>query len=339
MNTSALWILLWKRKKPKTNKSLTKIESLIVHSRPVTFIRETSKKISPWGFEGLSIYTVFHFFANQIKKEGLNVRAAAISFNFIMAIPAATLFLFTLVPYLAISNDIHAELIKIIEDLTPNTSTQSAIAHFLDDYFSQPKTGLLSFGFLLTLFYASNAIMGIIRTFDRSLLYKHKSNFISKRLRAFKLILILVFLIIATTLISIGQGQLFTWLLAKMKIEGSSGQAWLQSVRWLIIVLLFLYSIGFIYRYAPSFKERWKLISPGSLLATSLMILATLLFSVWAKNFSNYNKVYGSIGTVLMLILLVNLNSWILLVGFELNISIMYLKEHTKKKKKVETDA
>lgn len=317
---------------------MTKIERLLVHSRPITFIRETSKKLSPWGFEGLSIYTVFHFFANQIKKEGLNVRAAAISFNFIMAIPAATLFLFTLVPYLAISNDIHAELIKIIEDLTPNSSTQNAISHFLDDYFSQPKTGLLSFGFLLTLFYASNAIMGIIRTFDRSLLYKPKTNFLIKRLRAFKLILILVVLLIATTLVSIGQGQLFTWLLAKMNIEKSNGQFWLQSVRWIIIVLLFLYSIGFIYRYAPSFKERWRLISPGSLLATFLMILATILFSIWAKNFSNYNRIYGSIGTVLMLVLLVNLNSWILLVGFELNISIMYLKEHTKKNQRVKKE-
>ncbi|MEO7210365.1 MAG: YihY/virulence factor BrkB family protein [Chitinophagaceae bacterium] len=317
---------------------MTKIERLIVHSRPITFIRETSKKISPWGFEGLSIYTVFHFFANQIKKEGLTVRASAISFNFIMAIPAATLFLFTLVPYLAISNDIHAELIKIIEDLTPNTSTQNAISHFLDDYFSQPKTGLLSFGFLLTLFYASNAIMGIIRTFDRSLLYKHKSNFINKRLRAFKLILILVVLLIATTLISIGQGQLFTWLLGKMKIQSSTSVAWLQFVRWVIIVLLFLYSIGFIYRYAPSFKERWKLISPGSLLATFLVILTTIIFSYWAQNFSNYNKIYGSIGTILMLILLVNLNSFILLVGFELNISIMYLKEHEKKSKSLQSD-
>jgi len=310
---------------------LTKLERHIVTSRPITFLRETSKKISPWGFQGLSLYDVFHFFALQIKKEGLNVRAAAISFNFLMAIPAATLFLFTLVPYLAISNDIHTELIKIIVDLTPNTATQNAITSFLDDYFSQPKTGLLSFGFLLTLFYASNAIMGIIRTFDRSLLYKDKTNFILKRMRAFKLVLILVILLIASTLISIGQGQLFTWLLTKMHIANSAGQAWLQFARWIIIILLFLYSIGFIYRYAPSFKERWKIISPGSLLATSLMILTTILFSFWAKNFSNYNKIYGSIGTVLMLVLLVNLNAWILLVGFELNISIMYLKGEVKK--------
>ncbi len=312
---------------------MTNLERRIVDSRPVTFIREKSKKLILPGFEGLSVYAVFHFFVEQIKREGLNVRAAAISFNFLMAIPAATLFLFTLVPYLAISNDIHTELLKIIDDLSPNLSTQRAITNFLDDYFTQPKKGLLSFGLLLTLFYASNAIMGIIRAFDRSLLYKHKANFIHKRLRALKLILILMMLVLATTLLSIGQGQLFDWLLKEMRIRKHNQQNLIQFVRWIIIVLLFLYSIGFIYRFAPSFKERWKLISPGSLVATFLMILTTFLFSIWAKDFSNYNRLYGSIGTILILVLLVNINSWILLVGFELNVSIMYLKEKMLKEK------
>lgn len=101
----------------------------------------------------------------------------------------------------------------------------------------------------------------------------------------------------------------------------------------MIIVGLFFYGIAFIYRYAPSVKERWKLVSPGSLLATILILVTTLLFSYWVNNFAAYNKVYGSIGTVLILMLLIYLNALILLIGFELNVSITNLTKMAKERK------
>jgi len=106
----------------------------------------------------------------------------------------------------------------------------------------------------------------------------------------------------------------------------------IQSLRWIIVVLLFLSSIAFIYKFAPSIHKRWKLLSPGAVFATALMILATYLFSVWAQNFSNYNKFYGSIGTVLMLMMLIFINSLVLLIGYELNVSITILKYEAEKR-------
>lgn len=145
------------------------------------------------------------------------------------------------------------------------------------------------------------------------------------------LIIIIIFIIIGTTLISAGQGELFVFVLKTLNIKNVHTKNWIQSLRWIVIVLLFLYSIAFIYKYAPSVKKRWRLLSPGAIFATILIIITTWLFSVWAQNFSNYNRFYGSIGTVLMIMMLIFVNSFILLIGFELNITIYTLKSRQQK--------
>jgi membrane protein len=117
-----------------------------------------------------------------------------------------------------------------------------------------------------------------------------------------------------------------------LHIKNQMVRHWIQDLRWIIVVLLFLYSIAFIYKFAPSIQKRWKLLSPGAVFATILMILTTYLFSVWAQNFSNYNKFYGSIGTVLMMMLLIYINSLVLLIGFEVNVSISYLRLQAEKR-------
>ncbi|HEY6976764.1 MAG TPA: YihY/virulence factor BrkB family protein, partial [Chitinophagaceae bacterium] len=122
--------------------------------------------------------------------------------------------------------------------------------------------------------------------------------------------------------------KIMEWL----HIKNQMVRHWIQDLRWIIVVLLFLYSIAFIYKFAPSIQKRWKLLSPGAVFATILMILTTYLFSVWAQNFSNYNKFYGSIGTVLMMMLLIYINSLVLLIGFEVNVSISYLRLQAEKR-------
>lgn len=302
------------------------IERRILKSRTADSIRERSKKIFIPGFEGLHLHEVFIFFLTQIKREGLNVRAAAISFNIMMAIPAASLFLFTLVPYIPAAKNLQNEITDVILRITPDTGSQQMVSEYLDDFFNTPKTGLLSLGFVLAIFYASNAMMGIIRSFDRSLLLIAETNFIEKRLRAIKLTVILVLLIIGTALISAGQGLLFNNIMSALDIQSSNAIFLIQSLRWIAVIALFLFAIAFIYKFAPSVHERWTLLSPGAILATFLMIASTTLFSFWAQHFSNYDKFYGSIGTLLILMTLIDINSLVLLIGYELNVSINHLK-------------
>ncbi len=309
---------------------MTKLERILITSSPITLIREWSKRLTLPGFQGIALYDVFHALLEQIKLQGLNIRAAAISFNLIMAIPAITLFLCILVPFVPGSQQVYKELLHLITDFTPNSDTQKILVQFLNDFFNKKPTGIVSLGFLLVVFTSSNAMMGVIRTFDRSLTEKRKTNFLKKRLRAIRLISTLIGLIIGTILISVGQGVLFSKIMYWLNIKNATVRALIQNSRLLVGFFLFVYAIGYIYKYAPSYTTKRKLFTPGAVIAAILMIIITSLFSYWAQNISNYNKFYGSIGSLLILMLLVFLNSLMLLIGYELNLSITMLAAKRK---------
>lgn len=304
---------------------MTKIERHIVSLAPIAWLINKSKTLVIPGFQGLPLYDVVRFFFRQINKVGLNERAAAISFNFIMAMPAALLFLFALVPYFPASASFETEILTLFKDISPDSATYRFIKGILDGLLEK-HVGVFSFGFILLIFYASNAIIGIIRTFDRSI-QEQKGFFLHQRWRAIRLTSILVLLVIASALVLMGQEQLAGLLKNLFHLRRKARLPWWNGTRWFIITGLLFYCVAMIYKFAPSVKKRWHLISPGSLLATTLILVTTIAFSSWVSLFasSNYNRVYGSIGTVLILMLLIYINSLILLIGFELNVSITYL--------------
>lgn len=310
---------------------MIKLERIILTKTPIAFLIRKSKKIILPGFKGVPLFDVAKFFIQQTNRIGLNDRAAAISFNLIMAIPAACIFIFTLVPYLPIAKEFNVELLRLTKDLTPNQNTYRFVKEFLDDFFTRPRSGLLSFGFLLVIFYASNAMMGVIRAFDVSV-EAHKKYFLHQRWRAIRLTFILMILVIASIILLIGHEQMAIILKKLFHLKRKANIPWWNSVRWIIIVALVFYGIAFIYKYAPSLPKRWTLKSPGALLATFLTLSTTAIFSYWVNNFSSYNKIYGSIGTVLVIMLLIFFNSMVLLIGFELNVSIMQLKNNADKR-------
>lgn len=312
---------------------MTKLERIILNWPPIAFVIRKSKSLYIPGFQGIPLYDVVVFFIKQVNKIGLNERAAAISFNLIMALPATILFLFSILPYFPEFLNIRQQILTLFEDISPNSNTYKIIANLMDDLM-QRSLGVFSFGFLLVVYYASNAMMSLIITFDRSIM-EHKRFFLHQRWKAIQLTTIIILLLIASTLILLGQEQL-TYLLSKLLGLKKSNLAWLNGIRWVVIIGLFFYGIAFIYKYAPSVKIRWKLVSPGSLLATALILSTTLLFSYWVNNFGNYNKVYGSIGTIMILMILAYINSLILLIGFELNVSITYLTQHAAQRKKLQ---
>lgn len=315
---------------------MTKFQRIIVQSAPVTFITDKSKHTVLPGFHGVPLYDAFNFFLAQLKKSGLNTRAKSISFDFAMAIPAVLICLFTVIPYMPISKQFTKELLRLTRHITPNQNSYNFVNSFLTDFLNTPRVGLLSFSFVLVIFYASNAMASIIKTFDLAI-YKHKRNtsVIKKRIKAIRLTIIVLGLLIGTILLLIGQGILFDHLMKWLKIKGSD-ILWVSTLRWILTIGLFFYSISFIYKYAPSVKKRWPIITPGSVLAAFLMIATTSAFSFWVNHFNNYNKIYGSLGTILILMFLIYLNSLILLIGFELNLSITFLKSESKGRKQEE---
>jgi len=316
---------------------LNRLELTIIRSAPVAFLSRKSKELIIPGFQGLPLYDVVIFFFRQVNKVGLIERASAISFNLIMALPAGLLFLFSLIPYFPKSANFNKEILGLFKDIAPTTSTYKFIENLLNDLMKQ-HIGVFSFGFLLLIFYASNAMIGVIRTFDKSI-QEQKKVFLHQRWRAIRLTFILIILVLVSTLaLLLGREQVVYLMKNVFHMQKESRITWWNGVRWLIVVSILFYGIAFVYKFAPSVKKRWKLLSPGALLATALTLVTIIVFSYWVTNFASYNKIYGSIGTMLIIMALIYFNSLILLIGFELNVSITYLTNEAEERKLVEAE-
>lgn len=302
---------------------LTKISHRMTALPPIRFLVEKSKNTSLPGFQGIPLFDVINFFFSQVKTVGMTERASAIAFNFVMAIPPAIIFLFTLIPFIPISDAFQQELFGLIRDVIPGEKDHAVLIGFLQDFINNPRNGLLSLGFVLSVFFSSNAMMGIMRSFDKNYIgFRKRSNF-HKRLVALRITGVLFLFVIVSILFLIGRGEVLRWL----GISNATVRSVILNARWLVIVVLFFACISFIYRHAPAVHKKWRLVNPGSILATFLMLLMTLLFSWWVSRFGQYNQVFGSIGTVLILMALIFINSLVLLIGFELNVSINSLKK------------
>jgi membrane protein len=307
----------------------TNISNKIAGSAPARIIVDRSKKMSFPGFRRIPVYDVVLFFIGQVKTVGMSERASAIAYNFFMAIPPAIIFLFTLIPLLPITQQFQNEMYGLIRDVIPGEKDHAVVIKFLQDFINNPRNGLLSLGFVLSMFFSSNAIMGIMRSFDKNYIGFRKRTDLQKRLTALKITMVLFVIVFACILLLIGQSA----VLKLLGIRNSFVINLILNARWLVIIFLFLACISYIYRHAPAVHKKWKLINPGSILATFLMLLLTLLFSWWVSRFGKYNELYGSIGTVLILMILIFINSLILLIGFELNVSINSLKKIADERK------
>lgn len=310
---------------------MTRLERLIITKTPVAFVLNKSKHWYLPGFEGVPLYDVVHFFYRQIKAVGLTERASAIAYNFIMAIPPSFLFLFTLIPNLPFikKKEILKQLSLIIKDVIPAEEYNKTIINFIKvTFFDTPVFGLLSFGLLLALFFASNAMMGLMRSFNKNYIGFEKRKGLHTRWIAIRLTTLIFGLVLGCLVILITQGAVLKWF-------GLKSDFWLDLIgylRWLVIIALVFYSIAFIYKYAPAVQKRWKLVSPGTILATFLCIMASLGFSYFVNSFGRYNALYGSIGSIIVLMALIFINSLVLLIGFELNVSIKSLKAIAEKR-------
>lgn len=303
--------------------ALNRLERILITAPPLNFLIRSSKKWKLPGFEGVPLYEVIKFFIRQLKTHGLTERASAISFNFLMSIPPTCLFIFTLIPNLAFipKRAIQYQVRSLILDVVPSKIYNTGIISFVDYFFKGAKFGVLSFGFILLLFFASNAMMGVMRSFNRDYIGFEKRTSLQKRWVAIKLTVLLFTLMLTCLLLLITQGKILNYI----GIKSISLKHIITYGRWIVIILLIFYSFAFIYKFAPATKKRWNIVSPGSLLSTFLSIMATVGFLAFINNFSRYNALYGSIGTVIVVMILVFINSLIVLIGFEFNVSIKSL--------------
>lgn len=303
---------------------------------PVKYLVRKSKIWSPPGFQGMTVYAVMKHFSKDFTLPSFTEKASAISYNFIMSVPTSCLFLFTLAPNLPFVSKkaLKIQLHGLIHDIIPSVTYNKGLIQFVDSFINGSKIGMLSFTFVLSLFFASGAVMGLMRSFNKNHVGFQKMKGLKTRWEAIKLTMMLFGLLLACIILLLLQRNILDWL----GIKDLHLKNLIFYGKWLFIIGLIFYSYAFIYRYAPSTTRRWNLVSPGAVIATFLSILVTIGFTTFVNNFGRYNILYGSIGTVMVIMIMIFLNSLAILIGFELNLSINTLKTHAEEEQGKETE-
>ena len=289
----------------------------------LNFILNIAKKIKPLGFSGLSIYDVTIFFWKGLMEGAITTRASSLAFNFFLAFFPSIIVFLTLIPYIPV-NGLQETLMELLNVVLP-PSTNEITFQALDDIINNTRARLLSIGFLLALYFSTNGINSLIEAFNASYHIRENRPIIQQRILSLGLTLLLSFmLIIAMGLIIFGK-FVVSYLTEYKLITQYAGELILYG-KWFTILLVLWLGISVLFHLGPSIKSKWKLFTPGSILATLGIIITSIGFNYYINHFSQYNKIYGSIGTLMIILIWMYFNSIILLTGFELNASISNAK-------------
>jgi len=280
------------------------------------------------GFRPLPLYTVAVFFFNELKQGTLANKASSLAYNFMLALFPATIFLFTLIPYIPVKH-FQDNLLSIMGQIMP-TDAYIALKSTITDVVKNQNGKLFSFGFLTTLFFATNGVDRLMQAFNKSSLIKETRSYFRRRWVALVLTVVISFSLLIAVVIMIVGHKILYFLQNQFDSKAGGWFLVIALLRWIIVIVIFFVTVSLLYRYGPAHKQRWKFLSPGSILATGLAVLTSLGFTYYINNFSSYNKIYGSIGTLIVVMIWLYLNSLIILIGFELNASIELSKRSIK---------
>jgi membrane protein len=290
------------------------------------FIEWTKVYVIP-GFSPLPVYTIATFFFTEISKDSLMDRASSLAYNFMLAIFPGIIFLFTLIPFLP--DGFQNQLMSLIALILPHKAFE-AFQSTIEEIVKIQNGKLLSIGFILSLVFATNGVHYLMIAFNKSSLIVETRSWLKRRIIA----VILTLIIAMSVIVCIGAmtaGEIaLTYIKKELHIKGNLTYYAIQLTRWALLGVLYFVTTSVLYKYGPAHAKKWKFFSAGSFLATILAFLSIWGFSFYINNFGSYNKVYGSIGTLLVVMIWLYLNSLILLLGFELNASIDLSKRSVK---------
>lgn len=287
------------------------------------------------GFDGMPLYDVLVFFFRGLFRGVITYRAAAIAFNFFLALIPFILFLFTLIPFV-IDVDFQANLFALMSEIVPNEIYKLAESTIVE-VISRPSGSLLSVVFLTTLYFATNGVDAVMEGFNQSYFEIEIWPWWKQKIRAFFLMIALALLMIISMIFLAFGKQTISFLVNQEFITGTLSVFALTALQWIVIIGNLLLSISLLYYFGQSKEKetRYRFISAGSLLATSLFVVGGLSLKLYFENFSRYNLIYGSIGSLIILLVWLYYNSIIILIGFELNNSIRESKAEMKSKYKI----
>ncbi len=273
------------------------------------------------GFMGVSVFDATIFLYKELKNGTIVTSANSMSFSFFLSLFPALIVLFTAIAYLPIHKNWNDVIGVYIDDVMPGNAGKILMTA-IKDITTKPRGKLLSLGFILAIYFSSNGISAMMQGFEKAYPLTFETRpWWKNKVIAIQLTFLLGALLIASFLLIILGNTILTWVFTLLKANKILIFL-LFVLRWLVIAGLFYGGISLIYRYGIPMKKRFSFYTPGAMLASVLSILASVSFSYYVENFGNYNKLYGSIGSLIVLMLWIQLNAFTLLVGFELNAAI-----------------
>lgn len=280
----------------------------------------SSKRIVIPGFEGTPFYDVAAFFVRGMQQGALTMRAAAFSYNFFLALFPAIIFLFTIIPYIPVQG-FQDRLLELLREFVPQKAYE-AVESTVFDIVKRPRGGLLSLGFIMALYFSTNGIHSLTLAFNQLHHNSVTRSWFGQRAVSVLLVIILsLLLIVAIVLLTVGP-VVIDFLVDHHLLYDRFSYYLLVVTKWVVSIALLFFAFSFLYYLGPSSKARFKFISAGSTLSTALTILATVGFNYYVNRFSRYNTLYGSIGTLIIVMIWIYFNAMIVLIGYELNVSI-----------------
>ncbi len=276
------------------------------------------------GGSGITLLTLAFHFKSGLSSGHLTARAAAISFKFFLAFFPGILFLFTIIPLIPLK-DFQTTLMLTLQQAIPDPLFP-LIEKTILDIITIRHTGLLSFGFLMALYFSSSSFISLISSFNQSInINESRSPWQQRILSLLLMIVSTILIIIAISIMIIGRDSI-RWLIDNHYITDPGNIAFFFTGRWFVLAAMVYLIISMIYYFAPARSVGFRFFSVGSLIATLFIVAMAWGFGYFIRYFSAHNALYGSVGTLLLLLLYVYYNAIILLVGFELNASIVAAK-------------
>lgn len=292
-----------------------------------TFVEWTKVVVLP-GFGSLPLYTVAVFFFQEVARESLVNKASSLAYNFMLAIFPGIIFLFTLIPYIPIDN-FQEQLLDFAELVMPESAFLVAEST-LTDIIKNQNSGLLSVVFIMATFFSSNGVASLMRAFNKSSLVIESRSWGRRRIIAIGLSLMIVLALTVGMTIFTAAGYVISYLRENIQFNAAFWGFVITASRWLILFGIYFLTVSMLYKFGPASARKWKFFSPGATLATLLAVIVFSGFAYYINQFGAFNRLYGSIGTLIVIMIWLYLNSLILLVGFELNAAIALSKQSIK---------
>jgi membrane protein len=291
------------------------------------------KRIKFKKHDNLSLYKFLKIFIFNINEDEIMDRANGVAYNFILAVFPAIIFLFTLIPYIShyFPEITTQTIMEFLEEVTPTNMYSAASATILD-IISIHRGGLLTFGFVFTIYLSTNGMMALMRAFNACYRTVDRRNWFRMRLTSTLLTLMLtVVLFSAVVMLIAGQFSLnyVTTHIEKFSEVNLHSYTiyFLFVLRFIVIFIVFFIAISCVYYFGPAVHYNWSFFSIGSVVATLAVLGISYGFSFYLTNFASYNKVYGSIGALIALMAWVQLITVVLLFGYEINASLHYARK------------